>query len=136
MGTAATPLSDAISRLLGDSSSAAFASFVGTFRRSTVGVVAAALPRGRKPGETFQAGAGDVQLVVVTTPDGRRMLKACADPETFAVKFPETKINALMSGEEILGMLAKTPDLEGVLVCSAASFHSVPITRGDLEALL
>ena len=134
METRATPLSDAIARLRGDSSSEAFASFVGTFRRSTLGVVATVLPLGHKPGETFQAGSGDVQLVVVTAPDGRRMLKACADPETFAVRFPEPKINALMSGQEILGMLSKSSDLEGVLVCSATSFHSVPITPADAES--
>jgi hypothetical protein len=136
MPTPATPLSDTITDLLADSSEEAFAAFVRTFRRSTLGVVASALPPARRPGETFQAGSGDVRFVPVTTPDGRRMFKACADPETFALRFPEPRINALMSGDEILGMVAKMPDLEGVLVCSASSFHSVPITRADAERAL
>jgi hypothetical protein len=136
MSPPAKPLSDAISQLRGDSSSEAFRFFVGTFRQSILGVVATALPPDRKAGETFRAGAGDVELVVVATPDGRRMLKACADPDAFVIRFPETKINALMSGEQILDMLAKAPDLAGVLVCSASSLHSAPITLADAQDTL
>lgn len=96
MATADTPLSDAISRILAASSTTEFGAFVSTFRGSTVGVIATALPPGLTPGQAFQAGAGNVELVVVGTPDGRRMLKACADPEVFVTRFPDTPINALM----------------------------------------
>lgn len=124
-----TPLSDAISMLMSDSRPAALASFVETFRRSRVGVVALTLPPNRLPGETFQAGPGEVSLALVNTPDGRRMVKACADPETFAARYPDTKITALMLGEAVLGVVAAASDIDGILVCSASSFHSVPISR-------
>ena len=129
-----TPLSDEISVLLSDSKPGSLASFVETFRRSRVGVVALTLPANRRPGETFQAGPGEVTLALVSTPDGRRMVKACADPETFASRYPETKITALMSGEAVLGVVAAASDIDGVLVCSASSFHSVPIGRSDAIA--
>jgi hypothetical protein len=59
------------------------------------------------------------------------MVKACADPEVFASRYPDTKITALMSGEAVLGAVAADSDIDGVLVCSASSFHSVPIGRSD-----
>jgi hypothetical protein len=126
-----TPLSDAIAILLSDSRPGSLALFVETFRRSRVGVVVLTLPSNRLPGETFQAGPGEVSLALVSTPDGRRMVKACADPETFASRYPDTTITALMLGEAVLGVVAAASDIDGVLVCSASSFHSVPIGRSD-----
>jgi hypothetical protein len=93
-------------------------------------VIAQNVPVGRVPGETFQTGSTDrMTLALVATPDGRRMVKACADPSLFIQRYPETKINVVMVGRELLQMLAKVPDVDGVLVCSATSFHSVPIDR-------
>ena len=131
-----TALSNAISRIVSAPSPQAFAEFLEVFREATLGVVALTLPSQVQPGETFRAGKGDVSLTVVSTPDGRRMVKACADPPVFAKRYPETKINALMSGEELLGIAARSSDIDGILVCSAASHHSVPISRSDAAQFL
>lgn len=117
--TLPTPLSDAISRLLESAEDNAFDSFLEVFRSSQVGV-------------GFPAQHGDtLRLAVVETPDNRRMIKACADPGVFVQRFPgEPKINGLIRGQEILEMVAENASgIDGVLVCSATSFHSVPVSR-------
>lgn len=136
MSASATPLSDAISRLVADDTPESFSAFLSVFRRSVVGTVAASVPANRKPGETFVAREGEVKLAILKAPNGQKMVQACADPEVFAVRVADSRINALMTGEEMLKMLLKVPDIAGILACSAASFHSVPITHADAEAAL
>jgi hypothetical protein len=63
------------------------------------------------------------------------MMKSCADPSVFEEKY-KAGINALMSGREILKMLMKLSDIDGVLVCSAATFNSYPIYRDRAKVLL
>jgi hypothetical protein len=75
-------------------------------------------------------------LALVGTPDGRRMVKACADPALFVQRYPDTRINVLMVGRELLQMLAKVDESDGVLVCSATTFQSVPIDRAAAAAVL
>jgi hypothetical protein len=130
-------LSDAITAIASHGTDAAFASFVQKFLDARVGLVAQNIPAGRLPGETFQTGPADsMTFEVVGTPDGRRMVKACADPPLFVRRYPETKINVLMAGRELLQMLAKVAELDGVLVCSATTFQSVPIDRAAAAAAL
>jgi hypothetical protein len=62
------------------------------------------------------------------------MVKACADPATFVRNYPDTKINVLMGGRELLRMVEKIPDLDGILVCSATHFQSVPIGRALVKS--
>jgi hypothetical protein len=63
------------------------------------------------------------------------MLLACADRAAFVRKFHQL-FNAEMRGRDLLTMVLKLPDCEGVLVNSAASFHSVVILRAEIDGLL
>ena len=117
------PLSDAITAVASQGTDASFAAFIEMFLDARVGLVAQDIPSGRSPGETFETGPTDrVTLALVGTPDGRRMVKACADPSLFVQRYPETKINLLIVGRELLQMLARVQEPDGVLVCSATTF--------------
>ena len=130
-------LSNAIAAVASQGTDAAFSAFMAVFLDASVGLVAENIPAGRRPGETFQTGPTDrMTLALVGAPDGRRMVKACADPATFVRKYPDTKINVLMVGRELLQMVGKVPDLDGVLVCSATQVHSVPISRAEAARAL
>lgn len=132
-----TPLSDLITTLLASSDQATFAKFDDLFLRSQVGVVASGLPTNRCHGEGFRVGEHDrVTLELVETPDGRAMIKACADPEVFCRRYPDTKITALMLGRDVLETMLTDPMIDGVLVCSAMSFHSIPIGKADAQRLV
>jgi hypothetical protein len=132
-----TSLSDLITALLENANERAWANFHALFLVSELGIEATGLPSNRAPGETFQVGASDrMTTKVVQTPDGRSMVKACADPHVFARRYPDAAITAGMRGRDLLEMVMKSPELDGVLVCSAVSFHSVPIGRADAERLL
>ena len=133
----ATPLSDLITALLANGDQATFAKFDDLFLRSQVGVVASGLPTNRRQGEGFRVGEHDrVTLELVETPDGRAMIKACADPDTFCRRYPDTEITALMFGRDLLEMSLKDPSIDGVLVCSALSFNSIPIGKADARRLV
>jgi len=132
-----TALSDLVSALADTADERIVGEFYSVFMRSSMGIEAANLSPHLAPGTTFQIGANDrVSLRLVQTPDGRRMVKACADPEVFSARYPETKITAVMLGTHLLEMVLKSQDLDGVLVCSAVTFHSVPITREEAGRLL
>src|SRR6185436_785007 len=132
-----TPLSDLIMALVANGDQATFARFDDLFLRSRVGVIAAGMPANRRPGETFQVGGQDrVALELVKAPDGRTMIKACADPDVFSRRYPDAKITALMLGRDLLEMLLKPSLVDGVLVCSALSFHSIPIGKADARRLV
>jgi hypothetical protein len=132
-----TPLSDLISALRDDPDGHLRAELHAVFMASILGLEAEGMPSNRAPGETFEVGPGDqIRMKLVGTPDGRRMIKACADPRAFAARYPDAAITALMRGHHLLERMLKDPNLDGVLVCSAASFHSTPISRDDATRLL
>ena len=125
-----TPLSDHISALLENPDDSTFTAFVEAFLEAGVGLEAQGLPGGQEHGGQYQIQEGDaVHLPRVVGPDGASRLRACADPDTFSVAFPNLKITAMMTGRALLEMALMDPDLDGVLVCSATSEHSVPIRR-------
>ncbi len=132
-----TPLSDRISALLERPCNEAFSAFAFAFLEATVGVEALGLPEGLENGEKYEVGAdADVRLPRVESPDGHPRLRACADPAAFTLAFPETKLTALMTGRQLLDLALRDDTLDGVLVCSARTSHSVPITRNDAVQLL
>jgi len=121
-------LSDAIAAVTPEGGDAAFAAFMDFFLGTSVGLIAGNIPEGRRPGETFSTGPNDrVTLSLVTIPDGRRLVKACADPTTFLQQYPDTKINVLVLGRELLQAVRRMPGVDGVLVCSATQHISIPI---------
>jgi hypothetical protein len=130
-----TPLSDRITTVLSDPGAEARASFIELFLSSRLGVIIAGVPKDVAPGVYKVKSSDTVTMVTVTTPDGRRMVKACADPTIFAQRY-EPAINGDMLGRDILEMTLKVDDVDGVLVCSAASFHSIPLFQREIRQIL
>lgn len=131
-----TPLSDTITRLTKSGPSERLKeTFYRRFLKAELGVVFHGMPK-QAPGTSYTVGEGDnVTCTTVNDANGHVMIKACADPVAFEQEYSEG-INAHIGGQALLEMLMKLPDIEGVLVCSAASFHSVPIYREEAERLL
>lgn len=95
---------------------------------SSFGIALVGLPDGQ-PGETFTVdGSGTITMQCVGGPNNQPMIKACADPDLFAQNFPNN-FNALMTGKELVEMAQKLPEAEGILICSATSFHSYPLFK-------
>jgi hypothetical protein len=104
------------------------------FVESTFGLLMNGLPA-TKPGQKLDVdGSRSVSMPFVTDPNGRKMIKACADPELFDISYPGC-INVTMNGRQLLGMAEKIPEAEGILICSATSFHSFPIYRTGYRRL-
>lgn len=129
-----TPLSDLISLVLRDRSQNAMSRFHEGFLVASVGVEVEGLPPTGQLGQRIDASGSKIRSV--ETPDGRVMVRASADPDEFVRNYPDRRITGLMTGAEILAMLLKIPQLDGVLVCSATSFHSIPIDRTEAARLL
>jgi hypothetical protein len=68
-------------------------------------------------------------------PNGKRVIKACADPQLFDINYPDC-INATMTGREIMEMVLKANDVDGILICSAVSFDSYSIYKNAFKRLL
>jgi hypothetical protein len=131
-----TPLSDKITALINLSDSFLIEDFERCFLTSSLGVIFVGLPTNFSPGQSYTISSSDtIESALVSDPKGRPMMKACADPSVFEEKY-NAGINALMTGKEILEMLMKLSDVDGVLVCSAATFNSYPIYRDRAKILL
>lgn len=127
-------MSDAITALLADARPHILERFHGCFLDASLGVMLVGVPANAHG--TFQISENDdVTIAFVDTPDGRRMVKACADPKVFVHRFA-FPINAEMKGRELLEMVLKVSEIDGVLVCSANSFHSVPIGKEEAIRVL
>ena len=100
------------------------------FPASRFGLLLFGIPH-LEPGQTQTVdGSGTIKMRYVTDPNGKKMIKLCADPTVFDVNYPGC-INATMSGREAIEMAEKLPDADGILVCSATSFHSFPIYKNQ-----
>ena len=130
----ATPLSDFISAVVADFGPGPLRAFHAAFMTSDLGVQTIGVPADAV-GEYRVAAGDNVRMAQVATPDGRIMVKACADPRVFAQRY-NFGINATISGRRLLDMVLEVRELEGVLVCSAASAHSIPIGRAEIAEVL
>jgi hypothetical protein len=129
-GAPPTPLSDLMTRVLDERSDEARRAFYQAFLRSPVGVIASGGEPGPEPGSMRNVG-----FARAATPDGRVMLLACADRNAFAQNF-HARFNEQILGRELARAVLGIPDCEGILVNSAASFHSIAIPRDELATLL
>jgi hypothetical protein len=100
------------------------------FAESVFGLLVSGLPKAEPGQKIVIDGSGSVTMQWVSDPNGKRMIKACADPDLFAVNYPGC-INVTMNGRELLQTAEKLPDAEGILICSATSFHSFPIYKAS-----
>lgn len=123
-------ISALIASLAHQPTQAAFDRLLDAISAATFGLELSGLASNAEPGRVVDAAGA--RLRYVATPDGRRMLRACADPEEFASRFTNIEIAAHVTGAELVRLALRLPDCEGVLVCSARTSQSVPI---DLLAL-
>jgi hypothetical protein len=128
------PLSDLISALALAPVDDAVLALHRAFLVARVGVNASTLPAHAR-GAYQSTGEDWITMSFVMTADGRTMVKACADLRVFDERYPGA-ITCEMVGRHMLEMVLKVPELQGVLLCSAASFHSVPLGRAAIPDLL
>ncbi len=98
------------------------------FPESTFGLLMIGLPKAEPGQKLIVDGSGAVTMQFVLDPNGKKMIKACADPDTFDHNYPGCN-NATMKGRQVLEMANKVPDADGVLICSATSSDSYPIYK-------
>jgi hypothetical protein len=121
-------ISELISNLAASGDQSAVLQLEGMFAESVFGLLVSGLPK-MEPGQKFVVdGSGSVTMQFVSDPNGRRMIKACADPKLFDINYPGC-INVMLNGRELLEMAEKIPEADGILICSATSFYSFPIYK-------
>lgn len=134
METGETPLSDAMTAVIRSNGEPRdHERFLRTFVVASVGVELENVPNaaGR-----YRVARGDsIAWRLCQAPDGSVLVRACADPAVFRAKFDHT-ITAEMIGHELLDAVLGVEGLEGVLVCSAVSAHSIPLRREDLRQIV
>ncbi|MDJ0844999.1 hypothetical protein [Crocosphaera sp.] len=84
---------------------------------------------------TVKAKANEFTIPIAVDGNGHRVIKACADPEIFAINYPQS-FNATMNGKELMSMCLKITEAEGLLICSATAFVSYPIYKDKIRELL
>ena len=128
-----TPLSDRISCLLSSNTPENYEHFLRVFLTSQLGVIIQGLSR-EVPGQHV-AGKNELTATMSTTPDGRKMLLACADRAVFVQRF-KAPFNAEVSALSLLEIAIANPDCAGVMINSAASEHSYVIPRDRVSELI
>jgi len=104
------------------------------FAGSTFGLQVDGLPNAQ-PGQKIRVdSSGSATMQNVADPDGKEMIKACADPELFDINYPHS-FNVTMTGVDLLDMAEKMPDVEGILICCATEFISLPLYKADYARL-
>jgi hypothetical protein len=133
MTGATIPLSDSITRLVGRNTPEHYADFIRVFMDSRLGIIVQGVPAGAK-GE-FTAGQNQVSAALGMTPDGKKMLLACAGRAVFVQRF-NRPFNAEIDAPSLLTMALANPSCEGVMINSAASEHTVTILRAQIPELM
>ena len=129
-----TPLSDLMAPIIAGGGQREVEAFHRVFLEAEVGVIVNGLPGGYSG--WYRVGQHDrVSMPNFATADGRVVARACADPAVFAKRY-DARINAFMRGRDVLEMVMKVSELDGALVCSAASVHSIVISRAEIPGLL
>ena len=125
-------ISEHISQLAKSESPNSVVAIERMFLTESFGLLFEGMPEGKQSGETIDASGLKLQLVA--DPQGKRMIKACADPEVFAKNYPNS-FNGTMTGMQIMQMIEKSPDIDGILICSATSFNSYAFHREELKRI-
>ena len=128
-----TPLSDAITKLVADTTPDNWHNFFQTLLEVDLGVIAHGLPEGFEG--THQTQSDEVG-VGRTVRDGMNLVLTCADFDIFRERFPAHGFNAEMDALSVFRTALADPSCDGILVNSAASEHSIPITRDQLGELI
>jgi hypothetical protein len=129
-----TPLSDCISALVANETPETLEQLWREMIRARFGVIAVGAPSGVTG--LYRVGRGEVGLGQANTPDGRLMILACADPVTFRQRFADQGFNADIDARSLFLAAMSNNDCQGVLINSATSTHSLPVSREEIEVLL
>jgi hypothetical protein len=124
-------LSDTITSLVTNPTPEAWELFFEELLRSKLGIIAIGLPPNASG--TFQTQGG--VSCAMTGRGGKRLLLSCADPLIFRQRYPDQGFNADLDARAAFSIVLANPDCDGLLVNSAASAHSVPITRAQITAV-
>ena len=81
------------------------------------------------------AGKNELTAAMGSTPDGKKMLLACADRATFVQRFPQA-FNAEVDAVALMKMALANPDCEGIMVNSATSEHRILILHDRIVKLI
>jgi len=127
-------VSEVISRIGRSGDKRAVAELHAMFAESVFGLLVQGLPKAEHGRKILVDGSGSVTMQYVSDPGGKKMIKACADPELFAVNYPGS-FNVTMTGRELLEMAEKMPQTDGILICSATAFVSCPFYKADYHKL-
>ena len=134
MTTSETPLSDLMSPFIAGGGPRELEAFHRAFLDAEVGLIVHGLPSKHEGWYRVDAHDG-VTMPAFATPDGQAMVRVCADPKVFVERY-DPRINARMRGRDALEMTLKMSDMQGAMVCSAASVHSIVIPRAEIPRLL
>jgi hypothetical protein len=80
-------------------------------------------------------GKNELTVAMSGTPDGKKMILACADRAAFVQRFTQP-FNAEIGATALLKMAWSNPDCEGIMVNSAASEHRILIPRKHIADLI
>ncbi|HKW35302.1 MAG TPA: SseB family protein [Candidatus Acidoferrum sp.] len=133
MPDSSTPLSDWITRCIEQNTRENYEHFLQVFLGSQLGVILQGIPQGAS-GQVV-VGKNELSAAMSSTPDGKRMLLACADRAVFVQRF-KRPFNAEMGAVALLKMALANPRCEGIMINSAASEHTILIPRVRVAELI
>lgn len=133
MAQTSTPLSDCITHCIEQDTREPYEHFLRVFLGSQLGVIVKDPPQGASG--KYVAGNNELTVAMSSTPDGKKMLFACADRAIFVQRFPQA-FNAEVDAVALMKMALANPDCEGIMVNSAASEHRILILRDRIVKLI
>jgi hypothetical protein len=133
MPDSSTPLSDCITRCIEQDTRENYEHFLHFFLGSQLGVILQGIPQGVS-GQVV-AGKNELSAAMGSTPDGKRMLLACADRAVFLQRF-KRPFNAEIGAVALLKMVLANPQCEGIMINSAVSEHTILIPHGRVTQLI
>jgi len=133
MARSSTLLSDCITRCIEQDTRENYENFLQVFLGSQLGVILKGIPQGISG--QYVAGNNQITAAMGTTPDGKKMLLACADRASFVQRFPQA-FNAEVDAVALMKMALANLDCEGIMVNSATSEHRILILRERIVKLI
>ena len=107
--------------------------FLQVFLGSQLGIILTGIPQGNSG--QYVAGNNELTAAMGSTPDGKKMLLACADHTTFVQHFAQA-FNAEVGAVALMKMALANPDCKGIMVNSATGEHRVLILRDRIVKLI
>jgi hypothetical protein len=133
MEQSSTLLSDCITRCIEQDTRQNYEHFLQVFLGSQLGVILKGIPQGLSG--QYVAGKNELTAAMGSTPDGTKMLLACADRATFVQRHPQA-FNAEVDAIALMKMALANRDCEGIMINSATSEHRILILRDRIVKLI